>query len=96
MVIICMVRANLTGKVGFTDDARRLNVATTRARSGVILVGHLPTLAAAAQSGMPELVTNPAFSECIFRVRNRDRSLEALRRGEAKRIIDERWKHAPA
>ena len=55
----------------------------------MILVGPLPTLAAATQSGMPELVTTLAFSECIFRVRDRDRALEAPCRGDAKRITDE-------
>ena len=41
LVIISLVRANATGSVGFTDDAKRFNVAITRARAGVIIVGHL-------------------------------------------------------
>ena len=40
LVIISLVRANATGSVGFTDDAKRLNVAITRARAGIIIVGH--------------------------------------------------------
>ena len=43
-MIISLVRANATGSVGFTDDAKRLNVAIARARAGVTIVGHLATI----------------------------------------------------
>ena len=32
MIILGMVRANDFGKIGFTEDLKRFNVATTRAR----------------------------------------------------------------
>ena len=47
LVIISLVRANATASVGFTDDAKRLNVAITRAKAGVVIVGHLATTLAA-------------------------------------------------
>ena len=56
LVIITFVRANATGSVGFTDDAKRLNVAITRAMSGVITVGHLATSLAASTSGFGSLL----------------------------------------
>ncbi len=44
VMIISLVRANDRRQLGFLTDYRRLNVALTRARRKLILVGHVPTL----------------------------------------------------
>lgn len=44
IVVISMVRANETGNIGFLNDLRRMNVAITRARMKLILVGNSATL----------------------------------------------------
>jgi superfamily I DNA and/or RNA helicase len=44
VIVISSVRSNRQGKVGFLKDWRRLNVAITRARSGLIVVGDSRTL----------------------------------------------------
>ena len=44
IVIISTVRCNDRSEVGFLDDWRRLNVAITRAKSGLIVIGDINTL----------------------------------------------------
>lgn len=44
IVIISCVRANDTGTVGFLSDTRRMNVAITRARYGLYVIGSAETL----------------------------------------------------
>jgi len=44
VIVLSAVRANDAGEMGFLKDHRRLNVAITRARRGLILLGHPRTL----------------------------------------------------
>ncbi|KAJ3554369.1 hypothetical protein NM688_g3145 [Phlebia brevispora] len=44
IVIISTVRSNINGDLGFTEDPRRLNVAWTRPKLGLIIVGDERTL----------------------------------------------------
>jgi regulator of nonsense transcripts 1 len=44
IVIFVIVRCNVHCEIGFLTDMRRLNVVMTRAKRGVILLGHKATL----------------------------------------------------
>lgn len=44
IIVISMVRSNNDGQVGFLSDLRRMNVAITRARMKLLLIGHKETL----------------------------------------------------
>ncbi|KAK9803820.1 hypothetical protein WJX73_003427 [Symbiochloris irregularis] len=45
VVVFSAVRCNLDGRIGFVSDPRRLNVAITRPRRGLVVVGSPSTLA---------------------------------------------------
>jgi superfamily I DNA and/or RNA helicase len=45
VILITLVRSNTTGEIGFLSDTRRMNVALTRARRKLIVVGDSATLA---------------------------------------------------
>lgn len=44
LVIVSLVRSNLTGELGFLNDTRRMNVAMTRARRKLVVIGDSATL----------------------------------------------------
>ena len=44
IILISLVRANEAGQIGFLRDLRRMNVAITRARMKLIILGDAPTL----------------------------------------------------
>ena len=44
IIVISLVRSNQEGQIGFLRDLRRMNVAITRARMKLIILGDVPTM----------------------------------------------------
>lgn len=44
IIVISLVRSNSQGDIGFLRDLRRMNVAMTRARMKLLIIGNVPTL----------------------------------------------------
>ncbi len=63
MIIISCVRANLKQRIGFLHDSRRLNVALTRAKYSLIILGDIKTL---AKDDMAELVQDASDREILY------------------------------
>lgn len=65
IIIISFVRANEHEKIGFLSDFRRLNVALTRARYALLMVGHRKTLENSGHD-VAELVQNTVKRNKVF------------------------------
>lgn len=65
VVILSFVRANSSGRIGFLADMRRLNVALTRAKQSLVLIGHGETLARSRNECIETLVKD-AKSRGVF------------------------------
>ena len=55
VIVFSCVRANARGALGFLSDARRVNVALTRARRALIVIGDARTLESDGQTWAPWL-----------------------------------------
>ena len=58
VIVFCTVRANPDGLIGFLSDDRRMNVALTRARDALVVVGHKQTLRKGGSATWREWITH--------------------------------------
>lgn len=66
VVLLSTVRSNRGGWIGFLNDKRRLNVALTRARDALVVVGNEHTLRRAAARAAPLMVPPPPRSSQVL------------------------------
>lgn len=77
LVILSFVRANAHAGIGFVDDWRRLNVAITRARHSLLMVGHVTTLGAGeVGDATSDLVRHAAKTRAIHSLTARGSSAD--------------------
>ena len=91
IVIISFVRANAAGNAGFTDDANRFNVAITRAKAGVIIVGHLATSLAASTSGFGQLLFDLRRQRAVYQYCPDSRQRLALMSAQDYKEIEQKF-----
>ena len=79
VVIICYVRSNERGIIGFTDNPNRINVAHTRCRKELHVTGDLVCLKRGAHTGIFERMER-AFRRDGVIVTVTERMLDAMKR----------------
>lgn len=67
IIALSLVRSNEQGEIGFLNDIRRTNVAMTRARKKLIIIGDSGTLS-----------TNPFYDELVSYVQNKNYYISAF------------------
>eukprot|EP00124_Ichthyophonus_hoferi_P001372 Ihof_evm6s69 gene=Ihof_evmTU6s69 len=82
IVILSMVRANRKETMGFLKDYRRLNVALTRARSTMIVLGHAATLTSVLGSDVQSLVNDAQDRGLLFAAKNVQASIKQERKNK--------------
>ena len=56
VIVLSFARSNSDGRLGHVDDGRRLNVALTRAKRGLVVIGDKDTLTCGYESGLSSLM----------------------------------------
>ncbi|KAL2629325.1 hypothetical protein R1flu_014011 [Riccia fluitans] len=77
VILFSTVRANREGKIGFLTDRRRLNVALTRARYCLWIVGHAATLGATRDGIWTHLLNDAKRRNCFKDVKEDEDMLKS-------------------
>ena len=64
VIVLSLVRSNLDGRLGHVDDGRRLNVALTRAKRALVVIGDKDTVTCGYESGLSSFMRN-VYQRCV-------------------------------
>ena len=64
VIVLSLVRSNSECRLGHVDDGRRLNVALTRAKRALVVIGDKETLKYGHQSGLSSFMSN-VYERCV-------------------------------
>ncbi|CAJ58923.1 hypothetical protein; putative helicase [Frankia alni ACN14a] len=81
LIIYGFTRSNRTGSVGFLSELRRLNVAMSRTRRQLVLVGDLDTLGSSTDAGFAKLIVELRTALSAVGDLRGSREIEARLRG---------------
>lgn len=90
IIIISTVRSNKKGNIGFLRDLRRLNVAITRAKKKLIIIGNSKTLK--HNDTYKRLIDYCRAEDCIIELKNELEELEREEKIEIEKKLERKQK----
>jgi len=87
VIVLSLARSNSDGRLGHVDDGRRLNVALTRAKRALVVIGDKDTLKYGYESGLSSFMRN-VYERCVVIEMPRDpgRAADFLS-GDPKNVV---------
>ena len=87
VIVLSLARSNSDGRLGHVDDGRRLNVALTRAKRALVVIGDKDTLKYGYESGLSSFMRN-VYERCVVIEMPRDpQCAEHFLSGPPKNVV---------
>jgi hypothetical protein len=87
VIVLTFVRPNSRRQLGHVDDGRRLNVALTRARRGLIIIGDRDTLKYRYESRLSSFLTNVYQGAAVIQMPPDQRQAAHLLSGDPTKVV---------
>ena len=87
VIVLSLVRSNSEGRLGHADDGRRLNVALTRAKRALVVIGNKDTLRRGYEGGLTSFIRNVYNRGAVIEVPPDQRRPAHFLSGDAKEVV---------
>jgi len=87
VVVLSCVRSNSIGQLGHVDELRRLNVALTRAKRALVVIGDKDTLKQGYESGISSFIRNVYQRGLVIEVPRDNRPAADFLSGDPKDVV---------